>query len=148
MRGRKISCSQNASGRMIQHILVLGKAYAILKITPEQTTAAYAVMIRVGENYFLKYGNLSTFIGRLVPAVRQLISLPAGFSRMSLRSFIFYTGLGSGIWVTILAVLGYSFGSNQEKLEKYYQEISWFFVGLAFVVVLVILGRKRKKRLI
>ncbi|MBU1255318.1 DedA family protein, partial [Patescibacteria group bacterium] len=66
------------------------------------------------ENYFLEYGNASTLLGRFVPAVRQLISIPAGFFRMSLKSFILYTSIGSGIWVIILAILGYAFGANQE----------------------------------
>ncbi|MCF7835660.1 MAG: DedA family protein [Candidatus Marinimicrobia bacterium] len=97
------------------------------------------------EEYFLKYGNLSTFVGRLVPAVRQLISIPAGFSRMNLSSFIFYTSLGSGIWVIILAVLGYSFGSNQEKLEQYYGEISLVFVILAVLLVVGLVFKSKIK---
>lgn len=104
--------------------------------------------IKKTEKYFLKYGKLSTFIGRLVPAVRQLISLPAGFSRMKLRSFVFYTVLGSGIWVTILAILGYAFGSNQELFNKHYQEISWFFIGLViFVLSVIIIKRKIKNKI-
>ena len=98
------------------------------------------------EKYFLKYGNISTFIGRLVPVIRQLISVPAGFSKMKLSSFIFYTSLGSGIWVIILAILGYSFGSNQEVLEKYYSEISWFFIILAIVFVTSIIIKNRIKK--
>jgi len=96
------------------------------------------------ETYFLKYGNISTLIGRLVPWVRQLISIPAGFSKMNLGSFIFYTTLGSGIWVIILAILGYSFGSNQEQLEKYYSQISWFFIILAVVFITYLIYKKNK----
>jgi len=96
------------------------------------------------EKYFLKYGNVSTLIGRLVPVVRQLISIPAGFSKMKLKSFIFYTFLGSGIWVIILAILGYSFGSNQEVLEKYYSQISLFFIVLAIILATVIIIKKQK----
>ncbi len=98
------------------------------------------------EKYFLKYGNVSTLIGRLIPWVRQLISIPAGFSKMNLASFTLYTSLGSGIWVIILAVLGYSFGSNQEMFEKYYSEISLFFVVLALgFITLIIIKNKIKK---
>jgi len=96
------------------------------------------------EKYFLKYGNVSTLIGRLVPVIRQLISIPAGFSKMKLKSFIFYTFLGSGIWVIILAILGYSFGSNQEVLEKYYSQISLFFIVLAIILATVIIIKKQK----
>ena len=98
------------------------------------------------EKYFLKYGSVSTFIGRLIPWIRQLISIPAGFSKMNLSSFILYTLMGSGAWVIVLAVLGYSFGSNQELLEKYYGEISLLFVVLAIVLAIgIIVKRKIKK---
>lgn len=103
--------------------------------------------VEKSESYFLKYGNSSTFIGRLVPVVRQLISIPAGFSKMKLKNFILYTFLGSGIWVIILAVLGYLFGSNQEKFEKYYTEISYTFIVLALVLVVGIVIKKISKKI-
>ncbi|NQU83710.1 MAG: DedA family protein [Parcubacteria group bacterium] len=86
--------------------------------------------IKKSEEFFLKYGNISTLLGRLVPVVRQLISLPAGFSKMNFKNFVLFTFLGSTIWITVLAILGYAFGSNQELLLKYYKEISLFFVIL------------------
>ncbi len=98
------------------------------------------------ESYFLKYGNVSTLLGRFVPAVRQLISIPAGFSRMSLKSFILYTSIGSGIWVIILTVLGYSFGANQELLAQYYQQISWFFVVTALIFITVLITKKKNEQ--
>lgn len=98
--------------------------------------------IKQAEDYFLKYGNVSTFIGRLITVVRQLISLPAGFSKMNLKSFIFYTALGSGIWVTILAILGYTLGSNQELLLQYYREVS---IGFVLVLILFIAWKLYKK---
>lgn len=75
------------------------------------------------EKYFLKNSISATFFGRLIPVIRQLISIPAGFSRMKFFPFIFYTTLGSFIWVSILAILGYFIGYNQELLHKYYKEI-------------------------
>lgn len=95
--------------------------------------------IQKAENYFVEYGNLSTFIGRLVPAVRQLISIPAGFSQMDFKKFIFFTTLGSGTWVTILAILGYYFGANQDSLSRYYNEI-WtlaIVTGVGFILYLI-----------
>jgi len=92
--------------------------------------------VKKAENYFLKYGNVSTFIGRLVPAVRQLISIPAGFSKMDFKNFIFFTFLGSSAWIVILASLGYFFGANQEILENYYGEIKFIFILLASVITL------------
>jgi len=95
------------------------------------------------ENYFLEYGNASTLLGRFVPGIRQLISIPAGFSRMSLKSFILYTSIGSGIWVIILTILGYVFGANQELLVQYYKQISWFFVVVALVFIIILIIKKK-----
>jgi membrane protein DedA with SNARE-associated domain len=96
--------------------------------------------VEKSERYFLKYGNSSTFIGRLMPAVRQLISLPAGLSRMDIKAFVFYTTLGSGTWTTILAALGYYLYTQKELLNRYYAEIWWILVamGVLFLVYLVV----------
>jgi membrane protein DedA with SNARE-associated domain len=100
--------------------------------------------IKKSEDFFLRYGNISTLVGRLIPVVRQLISLPAGFARMNFKNFCFYTALGSGIWVTILAILGYAFGANQEMLANYYKEISWFFIVLGILVMAIIILKKNR----
>jgi len=71
------------------------------------------------EKFFLHHGSFSTFIGRLVPGVRQYISFPAGLARMPLAPFILYTGLGAGIWIVILALIGYLVGNNQELVQRY-----------------------------
>lgn len=98
------------------------------------------------ENYFNKYGNMATFICRFVPAVRQLISLPAGFTKMNIWSFIFYTISGSTFWVSILAFLGYYYGANQEKLARYYQEITYagIILGALFLIYLLYQFQKNK----
>jgi len=103
--------------------------------------------VQKAEDYFLKYGNMSTLIGRLVPVVRQLISLPAGFSKMNFGSFLLFTAIGSGIWTCILAALGYFFGSNQKMLSSFYHEITYAgtILGLGFVVFLVIRKKRKKK---
>ena len=59
---------------------------------------------------FNRYGNLATFVCRLLPAIRQLISIPAGIAKMPLGSFTFYTGLGAGIWTAVLAGVGFWLG--------------------------------------
>lgn len=89
------------------------------------------------EKFFLKHGGVSTFLGRLLPGIRQYISLPAGFSKMPFLSFCFFTTLGAGIWVTILAIMGYYFGENQELLKKYLREISIGLILLVFIVALI-----------
>ncbi len=70
------------------------------------------------ETFFLKHGSFSTFVARLIPGVRQLVSLPAGLSRMNLGKFSIYTTLGAGLWVSILAFLGYFIGENDEYLHQ------------------------------
>lgn len=123
-------------GRKLIYFLADTKAAKIILINPEK--------LKKAEDYFLKYGNISTFLGRLLPAIRQLISIPAGFSRMSLSRFVFYTGLGSGFWVFVLALLGYFFGANQEKLENYYHLISWLAVAFVIILFLFIFIKKRR----
>jgi membrane protein DedA with SNARE-associated domain len=97
------------------------------------------------EDYFLKYGRMSTLIGRLVPVVRQLISLPAGFARMNFGSFIFFTAIGSLIWTSTLAALGYYFGANRELLASFYHEITYGGLVLGIVFVIFIFWRKKRK---
>jgi len=80
-------------GRKLVYSLANSKFAKILLISEQKIIKA--------EQYFLKYGNIATFVGRLVPAIRQLISIPAGFSKMNFKKFIFYTFLGSGIWTNI-----------------------------------------------
>ncbi len=104
--------------------------------------------VEKAEAFFLKHGNSSTFIGRLVPVIRQLISLPAGFARMNLASFLLYTTLGAGIWNIVLALLGFYLYSQKELLDKYFNEISKFFLGLGilFVAYIAFKSLRRARR--
>ena len=103
--------------------------------------------IEKAEQYFVKHGKTSTFIGRLVPGIRQLISIPAGLASMPLKPFILYTVLGSGLWNLILAIMGYYLYSQKALLEKYYNELSLLMLGLGigFIIYLVIKSRKKNK---
>jgi len=102
-------------GRPVVYKLAESSFSKFLFINPEKIMKA--------ENYFLKNSKSATFVGRLIPVIRQLVSIPAGFCKMPILPFIFYTTLGSLIWVSILAGLGYFIGYNQELLHKYYKEI-------------------------
>lgn len=105
------------------------------------------------ETYFLKHGKSSTFFGRLLPAVRQFISLPAGLARMKLSSFLLYTFLGSAIWNSLLTLAGYYLAhivpQDQlfEALSRYSRVLNYAFAGL---VALLLAGwfvrRKLKSR--
>lgn len=99
------------------------------------------------EEYFVKHGKSSTFIGRLVPGVRQLISIPAGLARMNFWIFLLFTFLGAAIWNSILAVLGYLAKGQQDIIEKYSSELSYILLGLGilFVLYLIYNGIKKKK---
>ena len=99
------------------------------------------------EEYFVKHGKSSTFIGRLVPAVRQLISIPAGIAKMNFGIFIGFTFFGAVIWNSILALLGYIAKGQQDVIEKYSSELSYILMGLGvlFVAYLIYNGLKKKK---
>jgi len=101
--------------------------------------------IAKAEYFFNRYDRASTFFGRLVPVVRQLISLPAGFVHMSLSRFIVYTFLGSLIWSAVLAALGYFFGANEELWHSYYQEISWVIIIFVMLLAFYLIYRRREK---
>ncbi|HPW79001.1 MAG TPA: DedA family protein [Bacteroidales bacterium] len=104
------------------------------------------------ENYFVRYGNVSTLIGRLVPAVRQLISIPAGLAKMPIGPFVLYTSIGAGLWNIILAVLGYSLHSVvpkdqlMEKVHEYSSQISWVLLGVGVLVFGYIIWKVIRKK--
>lgn len=95
------------------------------------------------EDFFLKNANTSTFFGRLIPGIRHLISIPAGFFRMNFKNFVVYTAFGSMIWVTILSALGYFFGQNENLLMAYFKEITIVTLMLSATGLVVIFFYKR-----
>lgn len=103
-----------------------------------------AEKIEEAEAYFNKNGKTSTFIGRLIPGIRQLISIPAGLARMNMRDFVLYTFLGAGIWNLILALVGYYMYEAKDNIIHY---IGYLFLGLGalFVLYLVLKPTIQKK---
>ncbi len=97
--------------------------------------------------YFEKHGHVSTFIGRLIPGIRQLISIPAGLARMNLVTFSTYTALGAGIWALILTLLGYFIGENQELIDTYLKQITISVVGVLAIIGFIYYRRHNKKQL-
>lgn len=107
------------------------------------------------EMYFRQHGAASTFFGRLIPAVRQLISIPAGLAGMRLDHFLLYTTLGAGVWNSILALLGYliyrftdlkTTEDVYERATQYSHEIGYVLLGLAVVVIGVLIYKGLKKK--
>ena len=88
--------------------------------------------IQRAEAYFREKGNVSTFVGRFIPGIRQLISIPAGLSRMHFGAFLWWTFLGAFIWNCILAVLGYVAAGQMDLIKEYSHELS--------VAILILLG--------
>jgi membrane protein DedA with SNARE-associated domain len=96
------------------------------------------------EDYFIRNGKTSTFIGRLVPGVRHLISIPAGLAKMNLRDFMLFTFVGAGIWNIILAIIGYYLYEIREQIFPYVGHIL-LVLGAVFVAYLIIKARKNRK---
>jgi len=99
------------------------------------------------EKFFTKHGELSTFNGRLIPGIRQLISLPAGLARMNVAKFSFYTALGAGIWVIVLVALGYFLGSNEALVSEYLKSATLItLIVISLLTVFYIIRNKRDEK--
>jgi len=96
--------------------------------------------------FFDRHGHISTFVARLLPGIRQYISLPAGLAKMSLGLFCLFTTLGAGIWVTTLALLGYLFGHNQELITSKLHFVLYFVAIICLIIIVgyVLIYRKRR----
>ena len=97
------------------------------------------------ERFFRDHGEVSTFVGRLLPVVRHLISLPAGLSGMNHVKFSLYTLAGAGLWVTVLTCIGYVIGMNQELIMRYSHHALTGAVILSVVIIMLYVRSHRKK---
>jgi len=100
------------------------------------------------EIFFSKHGEVSTFNGRLIPGIRQYISLPAGLSKMNIYKFSLFTALGAGIWVIVLTALGYFLGSNEDMVKEYLHTATLIaIISVGFITLFYIIRTKVRKKL-
>ena len=98
------------------------------------------------EKFFKDHGEVSTFIGRLLPVVRHLISIPAGLAGMNHVKFTLYTLLGAGIWVTVLSYIGYFIGAERELIMQYsHQAVIGVIIVSAVIIAVYVWNHRRKK---
>ncbi len=99
--------------------------------------------IKKTELFFQKYGSASTLFGRLIPGIRQYISLPAGVAKMPLLSFSIYTFIGAGIWCIVLLSLGYIFGEHEDKIQE---AMHYILAGISILILVVYYYFRKKSR--
>lgn len=98
--------------------------------------------VQKAEDYFREHGNMSTFIGRFIPGIRQLISIPAGLARMHFGAFLFYTFIGAFAWNCVLALLGYIANGQMDMIKEYSHELSVAILVLAVAVIVFFVIKK------
>ncbi|MBD1922689.1 DedA family protein [Microcoleus sp. FACHB-831] len=102
--------------------------------------------IEKSRRWFYKHGNKAVFLGRLVPGIRTLISIPAGISTMPIIPFIAYSTLGTTIWVVLLTYIGYALGDNYELVDKYLGPVSKIVLGIIIVAFVIWVARRNMQR--
>ncbi len=122
-------------GALINYFLAMYLGRAIIDLLISKYGKIFFISrktLQKSDIYFEKYGEITTFIGRLIIGIRQLISIPAGFSRMNLFKFCLYTCLGAGLWALILIGIGFFFGSNIDPFLKIIVSSSLILFSLIF----------------
>ena len=111
--------------------------------------------LKHAEVYFEKHGSVSTLVGRLIPAVRQLISIPAGLARMKIAKFILFTSLGAGVWNVVLAIIGWSLAKVPgiqtkeqllERVSEYSHIIGYSILAIVVVILVVLIYKGTRKK--
>lgn len=111
--------------------------------------------LKHAEVYFEKHGSVSTLVGRLIPAVRQLISIPAGLARMKIAKFILFTSLGAGVWNAVLAIIGWSLAKVPgiqtkeqllERVSEYSHIIGYSILAIVVVILVVLIYKGTRKK--
>ncbi len=105
-------------------------------VTPDKLDAA--------DRYFATHGEITTFIGRLIPGIRHLISIPAGVARMNFARFALYTTLGAGFWSAVLVGVGYWVGQNEQLWRPMLQKATLWLLGGVVVLIAIYVRRHRR----
>lgn len=143
-------------GSTINYYLALWLGRPLLYAFAESKVGAFFLLSREGiekaERYFVDHGRVATFTGRLIPGIRQLISLPAGLARMPLIPFYLFTMLGAGIWNIVLMAIGWylegvvPMDQLGPMVEKYSTEIGHFIIAAVVIVFAVMLYRAHRRK--
>ena len=102
--------------------------------------------VKTALQWFEQYGHRIVFFGRMIPAVRSLISIPAGMSRMPFWKFMFYSGLGTIIWTTFLACVGFYFGENQALMQQIFSQVGYIILFITVILVAYLLYRRHTRK--
>ena len=130
------------SGGLINYFLALFVGRKFLLRYGKYLFISNSSLLRM-ETFFNKHGAIATFTGRLIPGIRQLISIPAGLAKMDLKKFILYTSFGAFIWSVVLVALGYVIGENQELITQYLSNI--IYITLIVLIIIVLIYTKKYK---
>ncbi len=141
-------------GALIGAIVLYGVGYFAREAGVRKLVANYGKYLFVSEGdldraagWFEKYGELIIFFGRLIPLIRSIISIPAGYTRMNPVRFLIYTTLGTTVWNLILAYAGWLLGENWEDILAFMDTYQYATLGvLAFVVIAFFVWRVSKRR--
>ena len=138
-------------GAIINYFLALWLGRPIIYAFAESKIGHLCLLssekVKKAEDYFNDHGKISTFVGRLIPGIRQLISIPAGLSKMNFGQFIFYTFLGASIWNIVLALLGYIAHGQMDLIHEYSHELSIAIMALIGVVIVYFATKTVVKKL-
>ena len=138
-------------GALVNYVLSVSLGRAIIYRFADSRLGRLCLLssdkIKQAEDYFNSKGAIATFVGRLIPGIRQLVSIPAGLARMPILPFVLYTALGAGIWNVVLAIIGYIVGDNMDLINKYSHEIGYIILALiALVAIYYIIKKFIKKK--
>ena len=137
-------------GAIINYLLAMWLGRPIIYAFADSKLGHFCLLstekVKKAEDYFNEHGKASTFVGRLIPGIRQLISIPAGLCKMHFGWFLWYTFLGAGIWNVILALLGYIAHGQRDLINKYSHELSIAIIALLGVVIVYFVAKAIIKR--